>query len=62
MNVKDLRLRMRVGKFQCVILFDQEDISVCRVAWGKYARRTKLQAIAIANRLCDRFNAGQEGN
>lgn len=62
MKVKNVRLQLRVNpKFQCVILFDQEGVSVCRIAWGRYAKHTKPQAIAIAKRLCDRFNAGQEG-
>lgn len=61
MRVKDLRLCLRVKPIvDTVILYDQEDLPVCRIPWGKYAGRTKTQAITIAKRLCDRFNAGQE--
>lgn len=61
MKVKDVRLHLSVKPIvDTVILYDQEDLPVCRIPWGKYAKRTKSQAIAIAKWLCDRFNAGQE--
>lgn len=61
MKVKDVRLHLVIDyKHRGVELFDQEGNTTCKVYW-RLGLRTKPQAIAIAKRLCDRFNKGQEG-
>lgn len=60
MKVKELRLHLVIDvERQHVALLDQTYRELCRVYWG-WKKHTKPQAIAIAKRLCDRFNAGQE--
>ena len=62
MKVKDLRLNYVIySEWQKVRIYDQIGNAVFRIRWGKQFHLTKLQAIAIANLLCARFNAGQEG-
>ena len=60
MKVKDLRLHVFVWN-ETIEVQDQDKHLVLRMHSGRYTGRTKPQAIAIANRLCDRFNAKQEG-
>jgi hypothetical protein len=60
MRIKDLRLRFSVwDDIRGIGVRDQNDLWVSTIRWGKRFKRTKPQAIAIAKRLCDRFNAGQ---
>lgn len=61
MKVAEVRLHAVVwDEYQVVRVFDQGGNFVFKISWGKYTKRTKPQAIAIVNRLCDRFNSGQE--
>lgn len=57
MKVKDVRLYTVIRSFG-VCVEDQNGQNVFIIYWGP--KRTKPQAIAIAKRLCYRFNAGQE--
>ena len=62
MKVNDLRLHLVVKSLMGEVkVFDQDGFIVFAISWGIFIRRNKTQAIAIANRLCDRFNTGQEG-
>ena len=62
MKVKDLRLHS-TGDFwhQRIELYNQDGNEVFSVTWNKRLC-SKPQAIAIAKRLCDRFNTGKGGN
>ena len=59
MKVNKVRLHVKVWH-DAVTVYDQEKGLVFSIRWGRLFYRTKPQAIALANRLCDRFNAGQE--
>ena len=61
MKVKDVRLHFKARHYSPIVIYNQNGIGVCSVLWGKIVKRTQPQAIAIAKRLCDRFNSGQEG-
>lgn len=61
MKTKDVRLHLRILQdYQRIHIDDHHHMIVATIGWGKVFHRTKSQAIAIAERLCDRFNAGQE--
>ena len=61
MKVKDVRLHLIVNPYSLrVEICDQGGRKVCQIDWGT-SLYTKPQAIALAKRLCDRFNKGQEG-
>jgi len=61
MKVKDMRLHLvSDDRLREIVLLDQAYREVCITYWGPNVR-TKSQAVAIANRLCDRFNSGQKG-
>lgn len=60
MKVNEMTLRSCVNHCRDEILMcDQYDNVICSVAWVK-GFRTRVQALAIAKRLCDRFNEGQQ--
>ena len=61
MKVKDMRLRpVTYGQLNSVRIEDQNGGAVSRIVWGRHVNRTRIQTIAIAKRMCDRFNLGQE--
>ena len=61
MRIKDLKLHLSVNdRGQYITLLNQDNHGICSILWGEWTERTKSQAIAIAKRLCDRFNSGQE--
>jgi len=59
MKVKDVKLCVKVWHDE-ISIYDQDGNVVFSIRWGFGTGRRKPQVIAIANRLCDRFNAGQE--
>ena len=61
MKVKDVRLHtVTYSHIQSLRIEDQDTNLLFRIAWGRHTGRTKAQTIAIAKRLCDRFNLGQQ--
>ena len=61
MKVKNMRLHLKADYWlEQIVLRDQNDHRVCAIHWEP-DHLTKNQAVALAKRLCDRFNAGQEG-
>ncbi len=61
MKVKDLRLHYSTwNDIQAIRVLDQNDLWMFTIRWGKQYGRTKRQALAIAECLCDGFNEGQE--
>ena len=61
MRIKDMRLRLHIwNNYSTVRIYDQDGNAVFRIGWGVGTGRTKRQAIAIAKRLRDRFNSGQQ--
>ena len=61
MKVKDMRMGFGVSLTLPRIHLRINGLYLTTIYWGRDTRFTrKSQAIAFANRLCNRFNAGQE--
>ena len=61
MKVKDIRMSFGVSQSLPRIILRINGLYLTTIYWDYHTVLKKPQAIAIAKRLCDRFNAGQEG-